>query len=133
MSKQYFRAGLSALGATAMLVLAGCGGVSQVTKERVSRSETAVQQAQQTVGTQEAGQIELQRARDQLEQARDALRREKEQEALRAAQRAELNAELAVAKSQSTAARRAADELLASIQTLRQEAERGNVTATDQE
>ena len=42
----------------------------------------------------------------------------------RYAQLAELDAQLAVSKSQSAAARKAADELLASIKTLRQEAER---------
>lgn len=133
MSKVQAGAGLRALSVAALIALVGCGGVSQVTKERVSRSETAVQQAQQTIGTQEVGQIELQRAKENLEYAREALRKENEKAAVRAAQRAELNAELAVAKSQSAAARRAADELLASIQTLRQEAERGNVSATDQQ
>jgi hypothetical protein len=42
----------------------------------------------------------------------------------RYAQLAQLDAELAVSKSQSASARKAADELLASIKTLRQEAER---------
>lgn len=106
-------------------VLAGCSGVSQVTRERVARSETAVQQAQQTVGRSESGALELQRAREQLDMARRALDQRDAQEAERAATRAQLDAELAVAKSQSAAARRAADELLASIKTLREEAARG--------
>jgi chromosome segregation ATPase len=119
------RAGLPAMGAIAIVLLAGCGGVSDLTKERVARSETSVRQAQQTVGNSESGALELQRARDNLDQARQALNDKNEKKAERMAQQAQLDAELAVAKSQSASARRAADELLASIQTLRQEANRG--------
>ena len=117
----------------AAALLAGCGGVSEMTKERVARSETALRQAQQTVGNSEAGAIELQRARDHMTQAREALNDEKEKPAMRHAQEAELQAELAVAKAQSDSARRAAEELQASIRTLREEAERGSATATDQQ
>jgi hypothetical protein len=114
------------------LLLAGCGGISDLTKERVARSETSVQQAQQTVGNSEQGAIELQRAKDNLAQARQAMKDEKEQPAERYAQLAQLDAELAIAKSQSASARRAADELLASIKQLRQEAQRSS-PATDSE
>lgn len=113
------------------ILFVGCGGVSEVTKERVARSETAVKQAQQNVGNAEQGALELQKARDHLDEARRALDDEKEQPALRHAQQAELFAELAVARTQSASARRAAEELQASIRTLRQEAERGSPTATD--
>src|SRR5690554_5870459 len=111
-----------ALACLMVLLLGGCGSVSELTKERVARSETAVQQAQQTVGNAESGALELQRARDALDQARAALERKESQSAERHAQQAELDAELAIAKSQRVAARKAADELLASIQTLRREA-----------
>ena len=131
MKTAIFRAGLSALGALALGVVAGCSSVPEVTKERVARSETTVQQAEQTVGRSEAGAVELQRAKDNLERARAELRNEKREPAERYAQLAELDAELAVAKSQSGAARRAADELLASIKTLREEVARG-VVASDQ-
>jgi outer membrane murein-binding lipoprotein Lpp len=110
---------------TSVVMLAGCGGVSEVTKERVARSETTVQQAQQTVGTSEAGAIELQKAKEQLAAAQAAMKKDNAVAAERIAQQAELTAQLAVAKSQSSQARKAADELLASIETLRQEAERG--------
>jgi bacterioferritin-associated ferredoxin len=107
-------------------MLAGCGGVSDLTRERVARSETSVQQAQQTLGNSEQGAVELQRAKQSLEQARAALKAKNEQQATRYAQLAELDAQLAVSKSQSGSARKAADELLASIKTLRQEAERSS-------
>jgi len=117
--------------ALAAVLLAGCGGVSDLTKERVARSETSVQQAQQTVGTSEQGAVELQRAKENLDGARRALKDGNEEQAERHAQLAQLDAELAVSKSQSASARKAADELLASIKTLRQEAERSSGTPTD--
>jgi hypothetical protein len=121
---------VSIVGATALGVFAGCGGVSEVTKDRVARSETAVQQAQGTVGTSEAGALELQRAKELLQAANSELKRDNAVEAERYASKAELTAELAVAKAQSAQARKAADELLASIETLRQEASRGTTTTT---
>lgn len=107
-------------------MLAGCGGVSDLTRERVARSEASVQQAQQTLGNSEQGAVELQRAKESLEQARAALKANNEQQATRYAQLAELDAQLAVSKSQSASARKAADELLASIKQLRQEADRSS-------
>jgi hypothetical protein len=123
--------------AAGALVLAGslaaCGGVSDLTRERVARSETSVQQAQQTVGSSEQGAVELQRAKENLDGARRALKDGKEQLAERHAALAQLDAELAISKSQSAAARKAADELLASIKTLRQEAQRSTTAPTDPE
>lgn len=109
-------------------LLAGCGGVSDLTKERVARSETSVKQAEQTVGNSEQGAVDLQRAKENLDGARQALKDGKEQLAERYAQLAQLDAELAVSKSQTAAARKAADEVLASIKTLRQETERSSTT-----
>jgi hypothetical protein len=127
-----FRAGLPIVGLLAASVLAGCSSVSDVTRERVARSETSFQQAQQAVGRSEAGAIELQRAKDSLEQAKAVLDKKESQKAERYAQLAQLDSELALSKSQSASARKAADELTASIQQLRQEVARGNA-ATDQQ
>jgi septal ring factor EnvC (AmiA/AmiB activator) len=118
------------MGAGVLGMLAGCGGVSEVTKERVARSETVVQQSQQTVANSEAGAIEMQRAKDLLESARSELKSENGENAERFAAQAQLTAELAVAKAQSASARRAADELMASIETLRQEAARTPASTT---
>jgi len=118
----------SIVGIAAVGAFAGCGGVSEVTKERVARSETAVQQAQQTVGNSEAGAVELQQAKEIAAAARAQLDKKNAKEAERLAHKAQLTAELAVAKSQTSQARRAADELLASLETLRQEAARGQTT-----
>lgn len=131
MKTPILRVGLPVAGVLAVGMLAGCSSVSEVTKDRVQRSETSLQQAEQTVGRSEAGAVELQRAKNNLDQAKSALNKKEAKTAERFAQLAQLDAELAVAKSQSASARRAADELLASIQTLRQEAARG-VVASDQ-
>jgi hypothetical protein len=114
------------VGAGSVALMIGCGGsVSQLTKERVARSETAVQQATQTIGNSENGAIELQRAKDNLAQAQQAVTAKNEKRAERLAQQAQLDAELAIAKSQTASTRKAADEVLASIETLRNEAARG--------
>ncbi|HKQ81743.1 MAG TPA: DUF4398 domain-containing protein [Steroidobacteraceae bacterium] len=111
--------GISMLGA-----LSACGGVSNLAKERVAQSDTSVQQAQQTLGQSEHGAVELQQAKEQLSAAKSAMANGRQQEAERAATQAHLYAELAVAKSQSAIARKSADEVLASVESLRQEAER---------
>jgi len=114
------------IAATLLVALGGCGGVSEMTRQQVARSETAVKQAQAAIGNSEAGALELQQARDLFSQAQQAVGKKDDQRAQRLAVMAELDAQLAVAKSQSASARKAADELLASIRTLREEAERNS-------
>jgi uncharacterized protein DUF4398 len=116
------------LGACALVLLGACSSASDLTKERVTKSEASVQQAQQTVGKSEQGAVELQQARDKLDAAKTALAKSHEQEAERAAAQAHLYAELAIAKAQSADARKAADEVLASLNMLRQETERTTPT-----
>lgn len=116
------------LGVSALGLLSACSAVPSLTKERVAQSETSVQQAQQTAGKSEHGAAELQQAQDRLNAAKSALAKGRQQEAERAAAQAHLYAELAVAKSQSADARKAADEVLASLNTLRQETERSTPT-----
>lgn len=111
----------------ALSLLGACSSVTDLTKERVARSETAVQQAQQTLGNSEAGAVDLQEAKTKLAQAHKAIDAKDGKEAERAATQAQLSAELAIAKGQSAAARKAADELQASIQQLRDEMSRGTV------
>ncbi|MBM0103117.1 DUF4398 domain-containing protein [Steroidobacter sp. S1-65] len=113
---------------TILATLGACSSVSPLTKERVARSDASFQQAQQTVGRSEAGAMELQQAEDKLDAAKTALAQKRQQEAERLAAQAHLYAELAMAKSQSAAARKAADEVLASVETLRSEAERTSPT-----
>lgn len=114
-----------AIGVATLAMLTACGGVSEMTRQQVARSETAVRQAQAAIGNSEAGAVELQQARDTFADAQRALEEKNETTAQRLAVQAELDAQLAVAKAQNARTRKAADELLASIETLRQEAERG--------
>jgi hypothetical protein len=116
------------LGVGALGLLSACSGVSELTKERVAQSETSVQQAQQTAGKSEHSAVELQQARERLDAAKSAVAKGQEQQAERSAAQAHLYAELAIAKSQSADARKAADEVLASMNTLRQETERTTPT-----
>jgi hypothetical protein len=101
---------------------------SDLAKERVAQSDTSVQQAEQTLGGSEHGAMELQQARDKLNAAKSALAKKEWQDAERAAAQAHLSAELAVAKSQSAAARKSANQVLASLEALRQETERATPT-----
>jgi hypothetical protein len=72
--------------------------------------------------------VELQQARDRLEAAKSALAKGQQQQAERSAAQAHLYAELAIAKSQSAEARKGANEVLASLNMLRQETERAAPT-----
>jgi len=117
---------VSLIAASSVALMVGCGGsVSALTKDHVSKSDVAVQQATQTLGNTEAGAIELQRAKDNLAQAKAAVAAKNDKAADRFASMAQLDAELAVAKSQTASTRKAADEVLASVETLRNEAARG--------
>jgi predicted nucleic acid-binding Zn-ribbon protein len=117
-----------ALGVGILGALSACSSVSDLQKERVAKSDTSVEQAQQTVGRSEHGAVELQQARDKLDAAKSALASGQGEAAERAAAQAHLYAELAVAKSQSADARKSANEVLTSLETLRQETERSTPT-----
>jgi len=114
------------IGVAMLGTLTACGGVSELTRQQVARSETAVKQAETAVGRSEAGAVELQQARDTYAEAKRQLDAKNETRAQRLAVQAELEAQLATAKTQNAQARHAADELLASIQQLRQETERSS-------
>jgi chromosome segregation ATPase len=112
------------LGLTSLAILAACSSVTQANKDSVARAETAVAQTQQAIGNSESGAMQLQSARNSHDQAKQAIKEGEGERAARLAQEATLNAELATAKSRTASAQKAANEVEASIQTLRQEAER---------
>ena len=115
------------VGAAALVMLGACS-VSKTTKDAVARADTRFQQAKQTLGNSEGGAVELQRASGHLEQAQKAVKDGDDTPALRHAQQAELDVELAVAKAQNASARKDVAELQASIQTLREESQRSTPT-----
>jgi hypothetical protein len=59
MNTSTIRTALPVLAVASLGLLAGCGSVSDLTKERVAQSETSVAQAQQTVGNSESGALEM--------------------------------------------------------------------------
>lgn len=113
-----------------LATLSACSSISDVTKERVSTSAVAVNQSEQTLGRSEEGMVELQRAKESLAAAQGAVARNDDKGAQRFAAQAQLHAQLAVAQSQSAAARRAAAEVLASTDALRRESERAPTTSS---
>jgi hypothetical protein len=116
-----------AFAAVASLALGACSSVSDATKAEVARSETIVAQAMQSIGTSEHGAMELQQAKDHLGAAKTAVDKGDDKGASRNAEKARLDADLALAKAQSATAQRAADELTASIKSLRDESQRSSV------
>jgi chromosome segregation ATPase len=116
------------VGIATVALLSACG-VSKVTEDAIVRAETKYQQAQQALGNSEGGAMELQRANSHLQQAKDAAKSGDEKPAQQHAQRAELDVDLAVAKAQNASVRKANDELQASIQQIRQEAQRSGGTS----
>ena len=104
------------------LVISGCRSVTPPVGT-LSQAELAVQQADKSTASSFAP-LELQIARDQLTEAKQAMAAEEYEAARRFADQALVNAQLAEAKAGAGKARSAAEELRKSIQTLRGELER---------
>lgn len=106
------------------VILTGCASTSESVKEEVARTEATVKQIEQTGATRDAGALELEQAKDKTAQARKAMDKGDDKDALRLAEQARLDADLAQAKSHSHSAQKAAEEVRTSIEQLRQEAQR---------
>jgi hypothetical protein len=76
------------LGIGMLALLGACTGVSAVTKERVAKGETSLQQAQQTIGQSEHGAVELQQAREKIAAAKSAMAKGQHEQAERMAAQA---------------------------------------------
>lgn len=116
--------GLFALALFLMSACASSGPSIAVIDDNLSQASTAVAEAEE-VGAQEHAPLALSDAKDKLEAAQQAKADGKNAKAMRLADEAEVDAEYAEMKALSTKAELAADELRQSIQTLRQEIERG--------
>lgn len=117
------------VGAGALIsALGACSEVTELTKTRVAASEVAVQQTQQSIGTAESGAVELQQAKESLDAAKGAMAKGENVAAQRLAGQAQQHAELAAAQAQNAQAKRAADEVRASTDSLRSESERNSAT-----
>lgn len=118
---------VSALSLALALGVVGCASSqppeSAVTAE-LAAARTALGQADQAQAGEYAA-LDLRNARQKLEQAQEAFDRGERTRAMRLAQQAAVDAELAEVKSRSEQSQRAIEEVQESIRVLRQEIERG--------
>lgn len=113
---------LSGVALSALATLAACSSVP-VPTEQLAVSRAAVESAERS-GAPEFAAAELLRARQKLDQAQEALRKEDNERARRLAEQAEVDAQLAQARANSQRSRAAVNEVEQSIRALRTEAMR---------
>lgn len=106
--------------ATVLLTTAGCASAPDRPERQLARAETSVEFAAQN-GAAEYGPAALERARQHLNAAQRQADDGDYEEALRSAEKAELDAELAAAQTNTRKAEEALDEINDSIATLRRE------------
>ena len=107
------------LGSMVLIVMASCASTRPPTDE-LARSQAAINQAEQ-VGARDYAPLELREAKKKLDEARQLLERKDYERATRRAHEAEVDAELAEAKTLSGKAQKAVKELKESIKTLKEE------------
>ncbi len=101
---------------------AGCATTPRPTAE-ITRARTLIEQAEKA-GAQQYAAVELDQARNKLRLADAANNERKNEEARARANEAAADAELAMARTNSGEAKKSADEVQNSTDTLRREAER---------
>jgi hypothetical protein len=106
-----------------LLWLIGCAGTAERPVEQLARAEANITQAEQS-GAREHSPLELDLARQKLNQAQSAAEDNDNEEARRLAEQAAVDAELAAAQARAAEAERAAAALAESLATLRREAAR---------
>lgn len=110
------------LGAAITLCAAGCV-TTPVPNEQIAVAKSSVQAAEQA-GAPELAPVEMASARDKLARAEKAAANRDAQPATDLAEQANADAQLAEATAQEKRSRKAAMELDASLQALRQESSR---------
>ena len=103
----------------------GCASQGPKPTDELTKAHTVVEQADKG-NAQRYAAADLQRAHDELGEAERADAQKKYLEARRLAQRAEADADVAVARGNSAEAQKAAEEIAQSNSTLKQEAQRNN-------
>lgn len=104
-----------------------CASAPDVPEGQLARAQTSVEFAEQNDGQQFAPAA-LERARKQLDQAQTAVANEEFELALHLAERAELDAQLAMAETNHEKAVIALQEIEESIETLRREIARNQTS-----
>ncbi|MEJ8569140.1 DUF4398 domain-containing protein [Elongatibacter sediminis] len=126
MNKQT-RTGLTLGLATLLVTATGCAAAPDRPDKQLTRAETSIEFAEQN-GAREFGSSALDRARQNLEMAYDYADQDEYRAALRAAEKAELDAELAAAQANTSKADEALAEIRESIETLRREIARNGIS-----
>lgn len=110
------------------IVSAGCASTPRPDSE-ITRARTLVEQAEKA-GAQQYAAVELDQARNKLRLATAANEDHKYDEARARANEAASDAELALARTNSGEAKKAADQVQESTDTLRQEAQRNEANTS---
>ncbi len=117
------RAALAAIAAFAVLTAAGCASTGDMPREQMAVARAAVDRAAGPAGAD--APVEVADARNKLERATAAVARKDYDDARRLAEQAEVDANLAEAKSHSVRSSRALQEVREGIRQLREEIARG--------
>lgn len=116
-------AAFAAVAALAIVTLAGCASTGDLPREEMAVARAAVDRAAGPAGAD--APVEVSQAREKLERATAAVARKDYDVARRLAEQAEVDANLAEAKSHSARSDRALQEVREGIRQLREEIARG--------
>lgn len=122
-NSKYTQRGLFAAVTIALLGLAGCASSGDIPREQMAVARAAVDRAAGPAGAD--APVEVSQAREKLERATAAVARKDYDVARRLAEQAEVDANLAEAKSHSVRSDRALKEVREGIRQLREEMGRG--------
>jgi hypothetical protein len=121
MQHGYIRTCLLAAIAGLGIAAGGCSSVpNEEVEEQFTKTETSMTQAEQT-GAQQRALTELQQAKDKLAEAKAAYEEGDEEEALRLAEEAQVDAQYAAARSQAVQDQEAAANVQRGIDAVRQD------------
>lgn len=115
--------GVAALALAAAALLAGCGSSAPPPAAALAASNASVEAAR-AAGAAELASVEMTGARNKLERARALAQQGRNRDAIRMAEEADADAQVARALAGSERAKRAVAEVEAGLATLRQELQR---------
>ena len=119
---------LSTTGALLCAVAVGCASEGVKPSDELTKAHTVVEQADKGGNAQRYAAADLQRAHDELSDADRYDAQKKYDEARYFAQRAEVDADVAVARGNSAEAQKAAADVAQSNNTLQQETQRNDAS-----
>jgi hypothetical protein len=119
---------LSTTGALLCAVAVGCASEGVKPSDELTKAHTVVEQADKGGNAQRYAAADLQRAHDELSDADRYDAQKKYDEARYFAQRAEVDADVAVARGNSGEAQKAAADVAQSNSTLQQETQRNDAS-----